>query len=68
MALEQALPRDPTLPPLVFHYIPWFGSAATYGMDPYKFLFACREQVSSASLTLRPICLEYVSLRDADKP
>ncbi|KAG7530997.1 hypothetical protein FFLO_04668 [Filobasidium floriforme] len=41
---QVALPRDPTLPPLVFHYIPWFGSAATYGMDPYKFLFDCREQ------------------------
>ena len=43
--LQQALPRDPTLPPLVFHYIPWFGSAATYGMDPYAFLFDCREKV-----------------------
>lgn len=41
---QLVIPRDPTLPPLVFHYIPWFGSAATYGMDPYKFLFDCREQ------------------------
>lgn len=29
---------------MVFHIIPWFGSAATYGMDPYKFLFDCREK------------------------
>lgn len=40
----QLLPKDPTLPPVVFHIIPWFGSAATYGMDPYKFLFDCREK------------------------
>lgn len=31
---------------MVFHYIPWFGSAAYYGQDPYKFLFECREKVS----------------------
>lgn len=29
---------------MVFHIIPWFGSAASYGMDPYKFLFDCREK------------------------
>lgn len=29
---------------MVFHVIPWFGSAAAYGMDPYKFLFDCREK------------------------
>jgi hypothetical protein len=46
---SQVLPKDPSLPPVVFHYIPWFGSAATYGMDPYKFLFDCREKVSSPS-------------------
>lgn len=23
--------------PMVFHWIPWFGSAATYGMQPYEF-------------------------------
>lgn len=43
--LHQVLvPRDPTLPPVVFHWIPWFGSAAYYGMDPYKFMFECREK------------------------
>jgi hypothetical protein len=49
--LPQVLPKDPSLPPVVFHFIPWFGSAATYGMDPYKFLFDCREKVSPS---LRP--------------
>lgn len=27
-------------PPVVFHWIPWLGSAVTYGKEPYKFLFA----------------------------
>jgi hypothetical protein len=43
---KQALPQDKTKPPVVFHYIPWFGSAAYYGEDPYKFFFECREKVS----------------------
>ncbi|WWD17499.1 hypothetical protein CI109_101940 [Kwoniella shandongensis] len=41
---QVALPRNKSLPPIVFHYIPWFGSAAYYGEDPYKFLFECREK------------------------
>lgn len=28
--------------PLVFHWIPWFGSAVGYGMEPYKFFEANR--------------------------
>lgn len=31
------LPRDPKLPPEVFHLIPIFGSAASYGQDPVGF-------------------------------
>ncbi|CED84182.1 Lanosterol demethylase [Phaffia rhodozyma] len=37
-------PKDPSLPPVVFHYVPWLGSAVSYGMDPYKFYFDCREK------------------------
>ncbi|KAK7205657.1 cytochrome P-450 lanosterol 14-alpha-demethylase [Myxozyma melibiosi] len=36
-ALKQVLFKDPNRPPVVFHWIPVFGSAASYGMDPYKF-------------------------------
>ena len=43
------LPRDPTLPPMVFYYIPWFGSAAYYGQDPYKFFFECRDKVGQTA-------------------
>lgn len=48
--LDQCLPRDKSSPPEVFHYIPWFGSAAYYGEDPYKFFFECREKVSVVGL------------------
>nr|WAX55076.1 lanosterol 14 alpha-demethylase [Cryptococcus gattii] len=41
---QLCLPRRRDLPPVVFHYIPWFGSAAYYGEDPYKFLFECRDK------------------------
>lgn len=33
-------------PPLVFHWIPFLGSTISYGMDPYKFFFSCREKVT----------------------
>nr|BAK20185.1 cytochrome P450 [Postia placenta] len=42
--LSQMLPRDRSLPPLVFHWIPWFGSAAQYGQDPVEFFKSCREK------------------------
>ncbi|KAK9465209.1 cytochrome P450 [Lipomyces arxii] len=35
--LSQVLFRDPNKPPFVFYWIPWVGSAVSYGMDPYKF-------------------------------
>lgn len=38
-------------PPLVFHWIPFLGNTISYGMDPYKFFFACREKVC-----LPPFC------------
>lgn len=43
--LQQLItPRDPSKPPRVFHYVPWFGCAASYGQDPYGFLEACRQR------------------------
>ncbi|KAJ5717840.1 hypothetical protein N7488_003486, partial [Penicillium malachiteum] len=30
-------------PPVVFHWFPFLGSTVRYGMDPYKFFFASRE-------------------------
>lgn len=40
----QLAPQDKSKPPVVFHTFPWIGSAVTYGMDPYKFLFDCRDK------------------------
>jgi hypothetical protein len=41
----QLVPRDPTLPPLVFHWLPWLGSTISYGDDPINFFFSSREKV-----------------------
>ncbi|KIJ66942.1 hypothetical protein HYDPIDRAFT_85574 [Hydnomerulius pinastri MD-312] len=38
------IPRDPSLPPEVFHFIPIIGSAISYGNDPLNFFFKCREK------------------------
>ena len=43
--LHQQLFRNPAEPPLVFHWVPFFGSTITYGIDPYRFFFRCREKV-----------------------
>lgn len=38
------LPKDPSKPPVVFHYFPIIGSAVTYGIDPIQFFRDCREK------------------------
>lgn len=43
--LKQLLIKNPNEPPLVFHWVPFFGSTIVYGMDPYKFFFSNREKV-----------------------
>lgn len=45
--LKQLLFRNPKEPPVVFHWVPIIGSTISYGIDPYKFFFRCREKVSS---------------------
>ncbi|KAG1832339.1 cytochrome P450 [Suillus subalutaceus] len=41
---QLVVPRDPSLPPEVFHWIPFIGSSITYGNDPLNFFFKCREK------------------------
>ena len=57
---RQFLPSKPNEPPVVFHWIPFVGSAVTYGMDPVKFLQSCREKVCVtllfSQLTIRIEC------------
>ncbi|KAK5006882.1 Lanosterol 14-alpha-demethylase [Cryomyces antarcticus] len=42
--LRQLLLRNPNEPPVVFHWVPFVGSTITYGIDPYRFFFACRQK------------------------
>ena len=44
--LSQMLFKNPNEPPLVFHWVPFVGNTITYGIDPFKFFFACREKVN----------------------
>lgn len=57
-------PRDPTKPPVVFHYVPILGCAVSYGMDPYKFLFDARDKVSQLlsfiSILTRSLLISFV--------
>ena len=43
--LVQLISKNPNEPPVVFHWVPFIGSTIAYGIDPYKFFFACREKV-----------------------
>lgn len=43
--LNQLLFKNPNEPPIIFHLVPFFGSTITYGIDPFKFFFSCREKV-----------------------
>ncbi|KAL8933601.1 MAG: hypothetical protein Q9211_005688, partial [Gyalolechia sp. 1 TL-2023] len=40
--LHQTLFKDPSKPPVVFYWVPFIGSAVTYGVDPYRFFFDCQ--------------------------
>ncbi|EIW79988.1 cytochrome P450 [Coniophora puteana RWD-64-598 SS2] len=41
---QLVIPKDPSLPPEVFYWLPLIGSAIQYGNDPLKFFFQCREK------------------------
>jgi sterol 14-demethylase len=41
---QLVVPRDSSLPPEVFHWIPFIGSSIAYGNDPLNFFFKCREK------------------------
>ena len=60
--LTQLIRRNPSEPPLVFHWIPFFGSTIDYGIDPYKFFFRCREKVA---LNKTPTNMTYPANRQS---
>lgn len=43
--LQQKFLKSPHEPPLVFSWVPFIGSTISYGMDPFKFFFDCKEKV-----------------------
>ncbi|KAI0749434.1 lanosterol 14-alpha-demethylase [Daedaleopsis nitida] len=42
--LWQLIPRSKSTPPMVWHWIPFLGSAPAYGRDPVAFFRNCREK------------------------
>ncbi|OJJ43006.1 hypothetical protein ASPZODRAFT_75330 [Penicilliopsis zonata CBS 506.65] len=42
--IQQLVLKNPNEPPVVFHWFPFIGSTISYGIDPYKFFFDCREK------------------------
>lgn len=61
-ALFQLAFQNPNEPPVVFHWFPFIGNTVSYGIDPYKFFFSCREKVGSYPLRLSiliPIRITY---------
>ncbi|KAH6686471.1 cytochrome P450 51B [Plectosphaerella plurivora] len=44
VAVQTVLPRDPSLPPVVFSWFPIIGSTATYGQNPPEFFRINREK------------------------
>ena len=53
--LKQALFKKRNEPPVVFHWLPFIGSALSYGQEPNKFLSECRAKVSTDSSTFKAV-------------
>ena len=43
--VRQFLFKNRKEPPVVFHWVPFFGSAIAYGMNPFEFFFKCQRKV-----------------------
>ncbi len=52
--LRQSVFKNPNEPPVVFHWVPFIGNTISYGMEPYKFFFQCREKVYFSIQNLTP--------------
>ncbi len=50
--LKQALFKKRNEPPVVFHWLPFIGSALAYGEEPIKFLSDCQAKVKTPSRLL----------------
>ncbi len=54
-ALKQALFKKRNEPPVVFHWLPFIGSALSYGQEPNKFLGKCKAKVRRHSSTVKAV-------------
>jgi hypothetical protein len=54
--LAQLLFKNPNVPPVVFHWVPFLGSTISYGMDPITFYRGCRDKVRDAWQTSCSAC------------
>ena len=43
--LQQLWFSNPHEPPVIFHWFPLIGNSISYGIDPFRFFFQCREKV-----------------------
>jgi hypothetical protein len=66
--LYQNLPRNANEPPLVFHWLPFFGNAVAYGLDPYDFFVKCREKVERMSCFLFNSVADFFSSMAMSSP
>lgn len=48
--LHQTFFKDPSKPPVVFHWVPFIGSTVTYGIDPYKFFLDSQAKVGAPKI------------------
>ena len=61
--LKQALFKKRNEPPVVFHWLPFVGSALSYGQEPNKFLSQCKAKVREDSIfseKLKPILIRLL--------
>ena len=60
--LNQLIFKNPNEPPVVFHWVPFFGSTVSYGIDPYKFFFSCRQKVFLSVCAPSILCAVLTSI------
>ena len=51
---KQALFKRRNEPPVVFHWLPFVGSAISYGQEPIRFLNDCQAKVKNDPVTSTP--------------
>ena len=61
---KQALFKRPNEPLVVFHWLPFVGSAISYGQEPIKFLDDCQAKVKNQTIALTMVEIHPMSSTD----